>query len=365
MHRFALDRFWPTILVDVDGTDSKRTMIHPWTPHEHIRFPFEFRSAVRTILLMQKRQDTTFAIVPKDVLFIIIRQLARPSVWQFWNGFDTSIRCTTYRCTNDKKCPKCDGLIRIIESDNGLCALDRCNLYQDVCKQCHSKIPYTDKLDDVCTAYRCIHQPCSKCNRIIRYASDKQEDLCLIDQCNIYLMDDCPSCSDMIPINPIDRSTVCTTYRCIKSICTKCKGLVRPFEYDDFGLCSKTTCNVYHMKDCQCKRMVKIHSAEPLLECTLYRCIDNRCNTCGSEIRPYEEMFEHDICSFKMCIIKCKKTDRCIDQICKIIGIDKTKTLGKRTVTQQIEFLKAKIVEKMDKISESDAAKLSILLSAL
>jgi hypothetical protein len=364
MVRYALDRFWPTILIDVEGAGSKRTVLAPWSPIEHKRFPFEFRSAVLTMLLMHKRLGTVFTRLPRDVLFIIIRQIARPSVWKFWNGFDTSIRCTTYRCTQKGTCSKCTGNVRLIASDDELCKVDMCTLYRGVCDECHSKIPHDAKLEEVCTGYRCIYETCIKCNRIIRYAQDKQEELCLKDQCNLYSMDDCP-CGNLIPIQPKDPMMECTKYRCVRSACMKCKGPIRPFEYDDLDLCSKTTCNVYKMADCKCKRMIRIRPAEPLLECTPYRCIDDRCNTCGSDIRPYEEMFEHDLCSLKTCIIKSKKTDLCIQQICNIVGIDKAKTIGKRTLAQQIEFLKAKIVEKMDDISETDATKLSLLLASL
>lgn len=275
-----------------------------WSTQTHKKFPYEFRMAVRTLLLIINRFKFSYKF-PKDIIFLIIKSLCKPTAWKYYNTIDISKLCTEYRCvTYYNECSRCNNPIRVTEYDTDYCRLYYCNYYKNVCHLCKMKVRHNSNPEHVCTLYRCITQTCKYCDGKIRHAKDNQLELCSLEKCNVY----------------------------------------------------------YH-NICKCKQLIMINPSSPLNQCTIYRCINDRCFECFGNIRPYSNY--DSLCDKHMCLIKENLRNISLNKISEILKINHTSYFGKETHKQKKLLIKNLILTKFDTFTKNEIEQLGLLISLL
>jgi hypothetical protein len=287
-NQLVLEKMWPADI---------------WSIAMHKKFPYEFRLAVRTFILVVNRMPLPYRF-PKDLLYMIIRMLVVPTEWPRWNTLTISTICLPIRCANDAICKKCDNLTRTVSTDISFCTTGGCNLYSYICKKCSIRVTYDAKPEDACNDYRCIQDRCKLCDGRIRYALDKQTELCAMYRCNVYYLDKC-RCGSMVERAPTDPLNVCTSYRCIKL----------------------------------------------------------RCTECGSNIRPSSDY--DGLCDSNLCIIRKTTLEKSISQLCNILGIDQKTYFETRSSNQKIAMLKSLVIERLEILSKDEISLIGLLMAAL
>jgi len=129
-------------------------------------------------------------------------------------------------------------------------------------------------------------------------------------------------------------------------------------------LCKRYTCNIYHDHTCKCESLIERSPVDPLVVCTSYRCIESECAECGSDIRPYDDY--EGMCSLTDgCITKRLMIEKSINQLSIILGIDKDAKFNCRSIDQKIIMIKSLIIDRLNTLSRDDMSMIGLLMAAL
>lgn len=267
-----------------------------WNKQNHLSFPQEVRLTIFEMLKIYNRGRIThnyLSLLPRDVFLLICRWVATPDMWETFNGVPVNTICTTSRCCNSPSrdfCELCRDPISWVLS-NKKCSQHKCISYSHKCTKCSNLITYGADLVNVCSKERCIFDTCIKCKGILKYGSEDTRNICSKDNCLLYTEVKCSgyNCKSYI-LRDGDFTKACTSNRCIKESCSKCKGELLYGPEDTRSatkICSKMVCIRYHDKKCKCGDLIKRNIIEPLKECTQYRCIRDKCTECGLDLSPY------------------------------------------------------------------------------
>ncbi len=210
-----------------------------WTYRNHKKYPVEIRRAIFSFYLVAKRVG-----LYRDVTLLISSYIGTPDGWPVLNNQVVGgTICTPWLCRYGiSTCTICDSNINVFRK-SGDCTQSSCSKFALKCHMCGELVEYGSDPRVTCTYDRCIYEKCSLCNGEITYGDEDNRNLCTKTICNIYIRH-CyvNQCTSKIRREPIDSYNECTEYRCVKSRCMVCVGLISPFPYGDKG-CLSASCN--------------------------------------------------------------------------------------------------------------------------
>lgn len=149
-----------------------------WSPRIHTSFSTEIQEAITTALLLNRYPRSKalqiFAIIPREILYMVFEYVALPFAWRQFNGHILSEICTNYRCARgDAACKLCDEVIRPYPyktKDTDYCSPALCSIYSFRCRVCGTAYKHRSNMkenneeenfrgDGHCTVYSCINRP--------------------------------------------------------------------------------------------------------------------------------------------------------------------------------------------------------------
>ena len=197
----------------------------PWKPEYYSLFNSEVRNEIFTCLLIFRN------IFPKDVLHYLFSFVATVDGRFKIAGVSGLEACTPKRCCRDIICTMCDS-VNDWTSTKIQCTKDHCTTIQYICKECGAKVPHDSDKFQTCTSYRCINTKCEMCDGDLSpyLTLLKENKMCDKTHCLFYFQLRC-SCGEKIQREPENPLEVCTVDRCKNEMCSTCGDSLSPF-YD-------------------------------------------------------------------------------------------------------------------------------------
>ena len=216
-----------------------------WNRLNHYMFFPEVRQTIEMLFLFRKRK-TIFSLLPKDLVFYLASWIATPNGWNTIDGRSIYDICTSNRCATMLHCSCCESIIPAFSTPLS-CSSQKCVKYKYACPACNDKISYDEDDEISCTPYRCIRETCSLC----------------------------------------DGGIICN-------------------EEDDRPLCRKDNCYTFVNRCDSCQNLIRHEMVDPLVECTIYRCLQEKCSCCGLDLEPFPD-FSNDMCRPEVCVFREKE----------------------------------------------------------
>ena len=211
---------------------------HQWTVKTHPFFSKEVREAVSQIFLIWKFRNSVFSMLPRDMINLLCQKIATLDGWEVINGFSVYDFCFPNRCTKKIACDLCTDVFPLLKDENK-CSFDKCIYYKFRCLGCKQSIPHFSPGETCCTPTRCIiNDYCYLCNGELVFGEEDARELCG-PHCKTYSRR-C-KCGQLIRINPISPEAECTVYRCLEERCRDCGNNLQPFNIFSKG-CTKISC---------------------------------------------------------------------------------------------------------------------------
>lgn len=160
-------------LLSIESVDRKINRLdnRVWSPLLHDSFSTEIQEAIMTVLLLNRyprsNQLQSFAMIPREILHMIFRDVALPFSWKQFNGHLLSEVCTDYRCSKrDGICKLCNTVIPPYPydaADIDSCMPGICSIYRFKCFICETLYKWdteeVNRLEKSCTNVICINHP--------------------------------------------------------------------------------------------------------------------------------------------------------------------------------------------------------------
>lgn len=221
-----------------------------WSPRKHFLFSKEIQQSILAVYMLWKRPGTLFSQLPRDMIVYLCQHLAMPVNWDIFNGYSIFQICTPTRCDKNLLCRICDSLISPF-LQNITCTTNTCRYYKYKCPQCNSLISKDCSEQTSCTEYRCIAETCTFCQGELVSGKDDSRELCTKSECQTYY-GPC-SCGNLIRRHhpdPFDAYLECSTYRCIQERCERCHNMLAPSpSLVKTGYCKYTECTTLNEEE--------------------------------------------------------------------------------------------------------------------
>lgn len=219
-----------------------------WSPQSHKGFSIEIRRALSTFfrLWRLKKLPGDGLKLARDIIYKILGLIATPYQWKTFNGENVNESCHPAMCAinqTSELCMMCKSQIDIFIGKEDTCTDDQCKIYEYQCR-CGNLRKYDDDPSESCTKTRCIIDLCGYCNGELLYGKEDNRNLCTIDRCIIYAQQ-CNHCKyfgagNLIRRTPINPNEECSLYRCINERCNICDTVLA---YDEtYEGCLKGKC---------------------------------------------------------------------------------------------------------------------------